>query len=105
MFIEAFHQLGGFYDLPHGVCNAVLLPHVERYNLIAKVSRFVDIAEAMGEVVDGLSERAAAEEALDAIQTLSRDVGIPGGLKELGVQKKDLSIMAKNALHRSGTGG
>ena len=91
------HQLGGFYDLPHGVCNAILLPHVQRFNLIAKVDRFVDIAEAMGEVVDGLSERAAAEEALDAIRTLSRDVGIPSGLKELGVKKEDLSTMAKNA--------
>src|SRR5512142_2375356 len=53
------HQLGGFYDLPHGVCNAILLPHVERFNLIAKMSRFRDIAIAMGENVDGLSDRAA----------------------------------------------
>ncbi len=91
------HQLGGFYDLPHGVCNAILLPHVERFNLIAKVDRFVDVAEAMGEVVDGLSTRAAAEEALQAISTLSRDVGIPRGLKELGVRKEDLPTMAENA--------
>ncbi|GLI33661.1 iron-containing alcohol dehydrogenase [Desulforhabdus amnigena] len=91
------HQLGGFYDLPHGVCNAILLPHVERFNMIAKVGRFVDIAKAMGEVVDGLSQRAAAEKALEAIKTLSADVGIPGGLRELGVQKEDLPIMAENA--------
>lgn len=91
------HQLGGFYDLPHGVCNAILLPHVQRFNMIAKVERFVDIAIAMGEVVDGLSDREAAEKALEAIKTLSADVGIPGGLKELGVQKQDLPIMAENA--------
>ena len=91
------HQLGGFYDLPHGVCNAILLPHVQRFNMIAKVSRFVDIAIAMGEVVDGLSQREAAEKALEAIKTLSADVGIPGGLKELGVQKQDLPVMAENA--------
>lgn len=91
------HQLGGFYDLPHGICNAILLPHVERFNMIAKVDRFVDIARAMGEVVDGLSARAAAEKALEAIQQLSRDVGIPSGLKELGVKKEDLKIMAQNA--------
>ena len=91
------HQLGGFYDLPHGVCNAILLPHVSRFNLIAKMDRFGDIAEAMGENVDGLSARAAAEVALDAIKTLSRDVGIPGGLTELGVKEEDLEIMAENA--------
>lgn len=91
------HQLGGFYDLPHGVCNAILLPHVERFNMIAKMSRFVDIAVAMGENVDGLSVRAAAEKALDAIQTLSTDIGIPAGLDQLGVKEEDLQIMAENA--------
>jgi len=91
------HQLGGFYDLPHGVCNAILLPHVERFNMIAKMDRFVDIAVAMGEPVEGLSVRAAAEKALDAIKQLSQDVGIPSGLKELGVKEQDLKIMAENA--------
>jgi alcohol dehydrogenase len=91
------HQLGGFYDLPHGVCNAILLPHVERYNMIAKMDRFVDIAVAMGENVDGLSVRAAAEKALEAIQTLSVDIGIPAGLDQLGVKEEDLKIMAENA--------
>jgi alcohol dehydrogenase len=91
------HQLGGFYNLPHGVCNAILLPHVERFNLIAKVDRFVDIAQAMGENVEGLSPRAAADLALEAIKKLSADVGIPSGLKELGVKEKDLKTMAENA--------
>jgi len=91
------HQLGGFYNLPHGVCNAILLPHVERFNLIAKVDRFVDIATAMGENVEGLSPRDAADRALDAIKKLSADVGIPSGLKELGVKEKDLKLMAENA--------
>jgi len=91
------HQLGGFYDLPHGVCNAILLPHVSRFNLIAKMERFADIAVAMGENIEGLSTRAAAEVALDAIGTLSADIGIPSGLKELGVSKDDLPIMAENA--------
>jgi alcohol dehydrogenase len=91
------HQLGGFYDLPHGVCNAILLPHVSRFNLIAKMERFVDIAVAMGENVDGLSTRAAADLALESIKTLSADVGIPSGLKTLGVKEEDLKIMAENA--------
>lgn len=92
------HQLGGFYDLPHGVCNAILLPHVERFNLIANVDRFVTIASAMGEPVAGLSQRAAAERSLEAIKQLSVDVGIPAGLQELGVKEKDLPLMAENAM-------
>lgn len=91
------HQLGGFYDLPHGVCNAILLPHVERFNMIAKMERFADIAVALGENIAGLSTRCAAEKALEAIVTLSRDVGIPKGLSELGVKEKDIPIMAQNA--------
>ena len=91
------HQLGGFYDLPHGVCNAILLPHVSRYNLIAKLDRYADIAVALGENIDGLSARDAAERALTGIQTLSADVGIPTDLTQLGVKKEDLKIMAENA--------
>lgn len=92
------HQLGGFYNLPHGVCNAILLPHVSRFNLIGNVERFVDIAEAMGENVQGLSARDAAEKALSSISTLSKDVNIPSGLTELGVKEEDLKLMAGNAM-------
>ena len=91
------HQLGGLYNLPHGMCNAILLPHVSRFNLIAKLSRFADIAATMGEDIDGLSEREAAEVAIDTIEQLSIDVGIPLGLKGLGVKEKDLKTMAENA--------
>ncbi|MFO7718564.1 MAG: iron-containing alcohol dehydrogenase [Desulfohalobium sp.] len=97
------HQLGGFYDLPHGECNAVLLPHVEKFNLIAKVDRFIDMAKAMGENVEGLAPRAAAEKAVDAIKVLSADVGIPDGLVALGkrygvdVKEQDIQTMTDNA--------
>ncbi|WP_067052803.1 iron-containing alcohol dehydrogenase [Methanofollis ethanolicus] len=92
------HQLGGFYNLPHGVCNAVLLPHVEKFNLIAAPDRFVDIAKALGENVEGLSTIEAANKAIDAIKTLSVDVGIPAGVKELGAQEKDIPTLADNAM-------
>ncbi len=97
------HQLGGFYDLPHGECNAILLPHVERFNLPAKVERFAKMATLMGENIEGLSPRKAAEKCLDAIQELSCDVGIPSGLIELGkrygkdVKAADIPTMTANA--------
>ena len=93
------HQLGGQYNLPHGVCNAVLLPHVERFNLVAKQDRFVDIAVALGENVSGLSKREAAEKALTAIEQLSSDLGIPGNLQELGAKEEDFELLAKNAMN------
>lgn len=92
------HQLGGFYDLPHGVCNAILLPHVERFNAIACPERFVDIAIAMGENIEGLSTMEAVDKAIEAIVRLSKDVGIPSGLKELGVKEEDFPTLADNAL-------
>ncbi len=91
------HQLGGFYNLPHGVCNAVLLPVVCEFNAIANVKRFADVAVALGENIKGLSNVEAAEVAIAAIQRLSADVGIPASLTELGVQEKDLETMARNA--------
>jgi len=91
------HQLGGFYNLPHGVCNAILLPEVCAYNKIACPQRFADIAVAMGEKVDGLSPVDAADVAIAAIRKLSKDVGIPAGLAELGVKEADFEVMATNA--------
>jgi len=97
------HQLGGFYDLPHGECNAILLPHVEKFNLIAKMDRFVKIAELLGENTAGLAPRDAAELALVAIKKLSADIGIPSGLIELGkrygknVKAEDIDVMTGNA--------
>ncbi|KZL91047.1 1,3-propanediol dehydrogenase [Clostridium magnum] len=92
------HQLGGLYDMPHGVANAMLLPHVERYNLISNPQKFADIAEFMGENIAGLSVMEAAEKAIDAMFRLSQDVGIPASLKEMGVKEEDFEYMAKMAL-------
>jgi alcohol dehydrogenase len=91
------HQLGGFYNLPHGVCNAILLPAVSQYNLIACPKRFADIAKALGENIDGLSVTEAGQKAIDRIRTLSASIGIPTGLKALNVKEEDLTIMAENA--------
>ncbi len=91
------HQLGGFYNLPHGVCNAILLPAVSQYNLIACPQRFADIAVAMGENINGLSVTEAAEKAIGAIRKLSASIGIPTGLKALNVKEEDLKVMAENA--------
>ncbi|MGE4310586.1 iron-containing alcohol dehydrogenase [Desulfovibrio sp.] len=97
------HQLGGFYDLPHGECNAILLPYVSEYNRIATRRRFGRIARILGEITDGLSADEASKKAITAINTLSQDVGIPAGLKALGkkygkdVKEEDIPTMTGNA--------
>ncbi len=92
------HQLGGFYDLPHGVCNAVLLPHVQRFNAKVSPARLKDVAKAMGADVENLSNEEGADAALAAIVELSTAVGIPAGLKDLGVKEEDFDVLSENAL-------
>ncbi|OAJ92741.1 L-threonine dehydrogenase [Vibrio bivalvicida] len=92
------HQLGGFYDLPHGVCNAILLPHVQRYNAQVCPQRLRDVAKAMGVEVEGMTDEQGAEAAIDAIVALAKDVGIPAGIQELGAKSEDIPTLADNAL-------
>jgi len=92
------HQLGGFYDLPHGVCNAVLLPYVQAFNAKACAGRLKDIAAAMGVDVKYMSDMEGADACIAAIRQLSKDVNIPSGLTELNVKEEDLDMLATNAL-------
>ncbi|MDA3974063.1 iron-containing alcohol dehydrogenase [Enterococcus thailandicus] len=92
------HQLGGQYDAPHGVCCAVLMPTVERWNMIASPERFADIATFLGENITGLSPMEAAEKGIHALERISEDVGIPTNIKSIGADPKDFELMAENAL-------
>lgn len=92
------HQFGGFYNFPHGVCNAILLPHVCRFNLISNVERYADIASFLGEDVEGLSDYDAAQIAIQTIERLGKDLGIPSGFKEMGAKEEDISTLAENAM-------
>jgi alcohol dehydrogenase len=92
------HQAGSLRDLPHGVCNAIILPVVCEYNLLAAPEKFAKIAESMGENIDGLSILDAADKAIGAIRRLAKDIGIPAGLGELGILEEDVPQMADNAL-------
>ncbi len=83
--------------MPHGVCNAILLPHVCEFNLIACPERYAKIAQLMGVNTEGLTVTEAAYEAIGAIRQLSASIGIPSGLTELNVKEADLAIMAENA--------
>lgn len=98
-FVHAMaHQLGGFYDLPHGVCNAVLLPHVQSFNASVCAARLADVGRAMAVDTLGSSPEEGAQAAITAIRSLAQDVDIPPGLRELGVRLNDVPVLAANAL-------
>ncbi|TBX08041.1 L-threonine dehydrogenase [Clostridium perfringens] len=93
------HQLGGFYNLPHGVCNAILLPHVQEYNKAISASRLAKIAKIMGGNIEGLTDEQGADLCIDMIKSLSQTIGIPEGLGVLGVKESDFETLATNALN------
>ena len=91
--------------LVHGMANAILLPHVMRFNAEATGEKYRDIARAMGVRAEALSLIAAREAAVEAVNELNRDVGIPGHLREVGVRKEDIPALAQAALEDVCTGG
>src|SRR5476651_2145514 len=98
-FVHAMaHQLGGLYDLPHGVCNAVLLAHVQSFNASVSAKRLSDVGRALGADIKGITPEDGAQAAIAAIRTLAHDVEIPAGLRELGAKLQDIPLLASNAL-------
>ena len=89
--------LGGVYNMPHGVSNAIVLPHAMEFMLPGAISKYADIAVALGEDVSGLSERVAAEQAVEAVRQLCGDVDLPKGLSVYGAKEEDLSKIAEAA--------
>lgn len=92
------HQPGSFIGLPHGVCNAIFLPLVCEFNMIACVEKYADVAEAMGVNICGLTPRDAALAGIEAIRKLSSDIGIPSGLAELGMKESDIPKLAEASM-------
>lgn len=100
------HPLGAWYDTPHGVANAIILPTVMEYNAAYTGEKYRDIAEAMGVVgTESMSLDEARKAAVRAVSELSKDVGIPSSLSEVGVKEQDLEALAKDALADVCTGG
>ena len=92
------HQLGGLLDMPHGEANAILLPYVMNYNLIAAMEKYAEVAEAFGESSLGVGKRAMAEKAIVAVEKLSRDIGIPTSLSQVGLSEEVIPLLSTNAV-------
>lgn len=91
------HSLGGYYDLPQGECNSILLEYVVDFNFDYASERYFRIAEALGLDLIGLSFAQKKTMIIENLIKFRKDVGITNSLSDLGVQKKDIPILAKNA--------
>ena len=92
------HPLSALHDIPHGVACAMLLPTVMKFNAPAALPKYVDIAKALGVYKDGMTQQEAADAACAEIDNLSRLVGIPAHLSELGITEKDIDALADQAI-------
>lgn len=100
------HPLGAVYDTPHGVANAIILPTVMEYNAPATGEKYREIARAMGVAgVDAMSEAEYRKAAIDAVRALSKDVGIPAKLSDVGVKEEDVQFLSESALADACTPG
>ncbi len=92
------YPIGVMTGCTHGAGNALLLPYVMRYNLPTRLRELTQVAIALGEDVEGLPERQAAELAVDAVEQLKEDVGIPLRLRELGLAEAQIPEAARQVV-------
>ena len=100
------HPLGAFYDTPHGVANALLLPYVMEYNAESNAApKYLDIAKAMGVDTTNMTVKEGVKAAIDAVKKLSISIDIPQKLHEIGVKEEDIQSLAVAAYNDVCTGG
>jgi lactaldehyde reductase len=93
------HSLGAFFDTPHGLANAILLPHVLRFNGKVCPELFENMGRAFNLDMDNLNEEETVEKVVSAIQELSIKLRIPQTLKEVGIPKEMIPQLAAQALN------
>ncbi len=92
------HSLGGLLDLPHGMCNAILLPHVMAYNFESATRQYINLGRYLGLDLPGDNISSPKVVLLDAIQNLGREMGFNKTLGDLGVKPEYLDDLAENAM-------
>lgn len=87
------HAVGAQYDAPHGIVNAILLPYVLDYNWVANPKKFAEIAQALRVNTWGMSVEDAAKAGVQRVKELTKEVGIPATLGEIGVSEDSIEIL------------
>lgn len=100
------HPFSAYYDTPHGIANAVLLPYVMEFNKNYTGEKYREIARVMGvKGVDEMSQDDYRTAAIEAVKQIARDVGIPEKLSMIGVKEEDLQALSVDAFNDVCTGG
>ena len=99
------HSLGAFFDTPHGLANALLLPHVLRFNGKVCPELFRNMGRAFDLNMDNLSDDAAVEKVANAVADLSKRLGIPQTLREIGIPEEMIPTLANQAINDACTPG
>ena len=92
------HQLSTDAPIPHGVANAILLPHVMEFNLPHVIEKYADVADALGVNLEGMSKGEAACAAIDKIRELNAELNMPTGLGEAGLDREKIPKLAADAM-------
>ena len=93
------HSLGGFLDLPHGECNALLLDHVIEFNFEAEVKKYKDISTALGLNIDELDDKAVKKVLINKIRDLKVESDVNKPLKDVGVSMGDIPQLAHKTMN------
>lgn len=93
------HSVGGYLDLPHGECNALLLEHVIRFNMKSASKGYAQVGEAMGFDMRGMSEATSARKITEALEDMRRRVNVTAGLTSRGINISDIPHLAEQAYH------
>jgi lactaldehyde reductase len=99
------HSLGAFFDTPHGVANALLLPHVLKFNGKVCPDLFRNMGKAFGLDMENLSDDEAVDKVVEAVADLSKKLGIPQTLREIGIPEEMLPALANQAINDACTPG
>lgn len=99
------HSLGAYFDTPHGVANALLLPHVLKFNGKVCPDLYVNMGNAFGLDMTGLTGEAAVDKVVNAVKELSKKLNIPQTLQEIGIPEEMIPTLAKQAINDACTPG
>ena len=94
------HQIGGLTDLPHGLLNAIMLPHVMEFNAPVAAERLAEAAVAMGVATGLMSSCEAADAAIQTVRALVGKASLPASLREIGVRLPQIDGIARRAGRR-----
>jgi alcohol dehydrogenase len=96
------HGLGSLGGLPHGVANSILLPHAMRFNREAAAGHLVLAAQALGADTRGMTPLQAADAAIEQVEALQVEIGVPRSLQAAGLDRALLPQLARGAMSDRG---